>query len=131
MQHEYQYGVQTMLRAWVAVWMLVSYLPSAWAAEAVGTVSLVKGVVTANSAEQGLRTLDKGSEVYVLDAIETAQDSFVVVVMNDQGKLTLRPNSHLLVQAYNQTAGQEEEKLKLIKGGLRAVTGLILSLIHI
>ncbi len=104
------------------VLMPVSYAQSA---QIIGEVSLVKGVVTAQSAIQAIRTLAKGSEVYLKDQIETAKDSFVVIKMADGGKLTLRPETQLLVQAYNQTAGQEEEKLKLIKGGLRALSGLI------
>lgn len=112
-------------QAFLAICLGLLLVAKAQAQLAVGEVSLVKGVVTANSAAHGLRTLDRGSEVFVEDEIETAQDSFVVVVMRDQGKLTLRPNTRLQVQAYNQQPGQEEERLKLIKGGLRAVTGLI------
>ncbi|MEE9448057.1 MAG: FecR family protein [Arenicellales bacterium] len=91
----------------------------------VGKVSLLKGVVTAQSVDQALRTLAKGSEILLSDELETSQDSFVVIKMSDGGKITLRPNTILQVLAYSEKPGAEEEKMKLVKGGLRAITGAI------
>ena len=60
---------------------------------AVGKVILLKGIVTANSQHRSLTALAKGSEIYLHDRIETAASSFVVIRMNDGGKLTLRPEN--------------------------------------
>lgn len=117
--------IQLLCWAFTILSLLLLIQPSSAQESAIGQVSLVKGVVTADSQTHGLRILDKGSQVYVHDEIETAENSFVVVAMSDQGKLTLRPDSKLLVQVYNAKVGQEQERLKLLKGGLRAVSGLI------
>lgn len=93
--------------------------------QTVGTVSLLKGVVTAQTEGQAVRILARGSDIFLLDQLETSEDSFVVVKMSDNGKMTLRPNTILKVQAYNQSPGKEQESMKLIKGGLRILTGLI------
>lgn len=91
----------------------------------IGKIALVKGVATSKSQSGTLTTLAKNSPIYVSDVIETASRSFVVVKFNDGGKLTLRPESQFAINEYNDTKGQEKESFKLIKGGLRAVTGAI------
>ena len=92
---------------------------------AIGRVLLVKGVVTAFTEEGQLRTLDKGSEVFKKDTIETAGDSFIVMKMNDDTKLTMRPNSEMKLDEFDQTEGEEKAIFNLLKGGLRTVTGAI------
>lgn len=98
---------------------------SSSALQLVGTVSLVKGVVTASSTQRDLTTLAKGSPVYLYDRIVTTAKSFVVINFTDQGKLTLRPDSVFAINDYSDLPGQEKESFSLIKGGLRAVTGAI------
>lgn len=95
------------------------------AREVVGNVTLLKGVVTAQADDKTLRTLAKGSEIFLSDQLETSRDSFVVIKMTDGGKFTLRPETVLQVIAYSQEPGKEEEKMRLLKGGLRAITGAI------
>lgn len=112
---------------WLSL-ILILFMPmsSLYSQETVvGKVSLLKGVVTAETQGQATRLLAKGSEVFLKDRIETSEDSFVVVKMADNGKLTLRPETVLEVQSYSQVPGKEQERLKLIKGGLRVLTGLI------
>lgn len=94
-------------------------------APAIGKVVLLKGIVTANSEHRPLTALAKGSEIYLHDRIETAASSFIVIRMNDGGKLTLRPESQMNINDYNDKKGQERQLIELIKGGFRAVTGAI------
>lgn len=95
------------------------------AVPAVGKVILLKGIVTANSQHRSLTALAKGADIYLHDRIETAASSFIVIRMNDGGKLTLRPETQLNINDYNDRKGQERQLFELIKGGLRAVTGAI------
>ena len=95
------------------------------AASAIGSVLLSKGVVTSLSAAGELRTLAKKSEVFVKDTITTAQDSFVVIKMIDDTKLTMRPNSEITLDGYSEEEGKESATIGLIKGGLRTLTGAI------
>ena len=91
----------------------------------VGEIALTKGVVTARSPQRSLTALAKGSPVYLGDNIETASRSFTVIKFNDNGKVTLRPESSFEINEYNSAEGQEKQSFELLKGGLRAVTGAI------
>ena len=92
---------------------------------AIGNVLIAKGVVTASVNNSGLRTLSKGSEVFLGETISTASDSFVVLKMNDQSKLSLRPSSEITLEKFTEESGKEEALFDLIKGGLRAISGEI------
>jgi len=100
---------------------------SAFAAlgQPIGEVALAKGVATARSGDREVTALAKASPVYKGDILETAARSFLVVKFNDGGKITLRPDSQFEIDEFDDTPGKEKESFKLIKGGLRAVTGAI------
>ncbi|MBX2869197.1 MAG: FecR family protein [Acidiferrobacterales bacterium] len=97
--------------------------PQAFANTAIGNVLIAKGVVTASINNSGLRTLSKGSEVFLGETVSTASDSFVVLKMTDQSKLSLRPSSEITLEKFTQESGKEEALFDLIKGGLRAISG--------
>lgn len=111
--------------ATVLLYLFIAFTSTARAADQAGEVILIKGVVTAQAPGSAARTVDKGSAVFEKEHITTAADSYVVIRMADGGKLTLRPNTELVVEAFSQKPDQETEKLRLLKGGLRAVTGAI------
>lgn len=90
-----------------------------------GSVLMVKGVVTATSETQLSRTLVKGAAVFSGDVINTAPQSFTVIRMLDNTKLTMRPDTTIAIGEFNLDKGKEEACVNLIKGGLRTVTGLI------
>ncbi len=91
----------------------------------IGTVLIAKGVVTANSQETGIRTLEKGANVFLGETISTAIDSFVVLKMIDKSKLSIRPQSEMTLKAFSEESGKEEALFDLVKGGLRALSGEI------
>lgn len=121
------------LRLFTAVSLVLCamWIQTVWAQESqdnpvqIGTVALVKGVVTATSEVRELTALAKGSPIYLFDLIETTARSFVVIEFNDQGKLTLRPNTAFEIKDYSDVPGQEQQSYELLKGGLRAVTGAL------
>ncbi len=120
-----------LMRFQVKIALILGFLsiglssPMVGLAATIGEVALAKGVVTAQSAERGLVSLAKGSPIFEGDMLETSERSFLVVKFSDGGKITLRPESQFNIDEYNASPGQEKESFRLIKGGLRAVTGAI------
>jgi len=109
---------------WCTIFCLLVLLPFKVIANTpVGSVLIAKGVVTASVKNSGLRTLSKGSEVFLGETISTASDSFVVVKMNDNSKVSLRPLSEVILEKYSEESGKEEALFDLLKGGLRAISG--------
>lgn len=96
-----------------------------YAATENGTALMIRGVVTATSESKVSRTLIKGGAVFSGDVVSTAPQSFAVIRMLDDTKLTLRPDTTIAIGEFNLDEGKEEGCVNLIKGGLRTVTGLI------
>ncbi|MEO0367483.1 MAG: FecR family protein [Pseudomonadota bacterium] len=105
--------------------LLICVLFSANATASTGKVILAKGVVTATGADKASRVLAKNSPVKVGDIVNTATKSFAVIKMIDNTKLTLKPNTTVVLGEFNMKEGKEEACINLVKGGLRTVTGLI------
>jgi len=88
-----------------------------------GMVVASRGEVIAMS-NGGSRELKQGDFIYVNDEIMTTNRSFVVLQFEDGAKVTVRPDSTLIIEQYlyNGDAGDEAE-LNLVSGGLRVITG--------
>ena len=88
-----------------------------------GMVVASRGEVIALS-NGGSRELKQGEFVYVSDEIMTTNRSFVVLQFEDGAKVTVRPDSTLIIETYlyNGDANDEAE-LNLVSGGLRVITG--------
>ncbi len=99
--------------------------PAARAAEPAGTVLLVKGDVQAQAADGTTRTLGKGAELFTGDTVRTQAKSYLVIRFTDGGKLTVRPATELVIDEYAYGGDNDGSTLKLVKGGLRALTGAI------
>ncbi len=94
-------------------------------AAAVGNVVFAKGAVSARDGDGGVRLLGRDSEVFRLDTISTADNSFAVIRFLDQTKMSIRPNSEIVIDEFNGEVGSEAAEFNLLKGGLRAITGAI------
>ena len=123
MSKPYQLNVNLNLaRVFVSVLMLPLASPL-WANDAVGKVTLIKGEVTAQLADQPRCLLLLGSEIFLQDKLVSYTDAYVVIKMNDNSKLTMRPESELQVRSQSEnTSGYY---LASIKKGLRAVSDII------
>jgi len=88
-----------------------------------GMVVASRGEVIAMS-NGGSRELKQGDFIFVNDEIMTTNRSFVVLQFEDGAKVTVRPDSTLIIEQYlyNGDAGDEAE-LNLVSGGLRVITG--------
>ena len=106
-----------------------------------GTVTLVTGHASAATPSGEIRELVKGGSVYSGEVITTSTASFVNVEFSDGGRVLLRPETRFAIERYQFAGGteaaagapgqtqaqvpQENAFFRLLKGGFRAVSGLI------
>lgn len=93
-----------------------------------GRVMRIVGNAVAKQVDGQVRKLTLGSSVFEGDTLQSDIESHIVVVFRDGGRITLQQRSIFKVEAFKyDRAGkvQENAVLRLIKGGVRVVTGLI------
>ena len=108
-----------------------------FAADSAGTATLVTGHVSAAAPSGEVRDLIKGGAVYAGEMIITAAGSYVNIEFSDGGRVLLRPETRFAIERYQyagaqapaggpaQPVRQESAFFRLLKGGFRAVSGLI------
>lgn len=98
----------------------------AWA-QAAGEVEFARGVGFAQTAGQAPRTLGKGLQLQQGDRITTSEGASAIVKLADGTRMTVRPNSEIVLTQYRfkENAPDNSMLLQMIRGGFRAVTGLI------
>ena len=113
----------TLIKSVLAAALLAPLL-----AFAQGQVQHLSGTLHVQRADGSIRILSEKSQVLTGDVVSTERDSYAQIRMTDGGQITLRPNTQLRIEGY-QFSEKEPEKdnfvFALLKGGLRAVTGLI------
>lgn len=88
-----------------------------------GMVVASRGEVSA-LADGNSRELKQGDFVYVNDEIATGARSFAVLQFTDGAKVTVRPDSKLVIETYLYAGNDSDEAtLNLVSGGLRVITG--------
>jgi len=112
-----------------AALMTMGFLLSgtAQAAAPAGEIVKVVGRASAISSAGGLRRLDQGGALNNGDVVVTAAGSFVRMKLSDGGYIVLRPNTRFQIEDYAFADKAEDSRsvFNLLKGGFRAVTGLI------
>lgn len=103
-----------------------------WAAQAfaagAGTVTHLSGTLSVKRADGTTKLLAVKSEVFPGDVLSTAEGTYARVKFVDGGEVVLRPASQIKLDAYAFNDKQPENDnavMSLLKGGFRAVTGLI------
>ncbi|MGZ5848401.1 MAG: FecR family protein, partial [Ramlibacter sp.] len=96
-------------------------------AQAAGEVEFSRGVGFAQAAGQAPRTLGKGLELHEGDRLTTSDGASAIVKLQDGTRMTVRPNSELVLQQYRfrESAPDNGMLMQLVRGGFRAITGLI------
>jgi len=97
-------------------------------AQGAGTVTHLSGTLSVQRADGSVRILSQKSEVNRGDVLTTQRDSYAQINMTDGSSMTMRPDTQLRIEQYNfvQDKPQEDNSfLRLLKGGLRTVTGLV------
>ncbi len=90
-----------------------------------GAANLVasRGEVLATSSDVQ-RSLTQGDPVFVEDQVTTGDQSFAILQFIDGAKVTVRPNSKLIIEQYIFNGGADDAAtLNLLEGGLRIITG--------
>lgn len=106
--------------------LLAFFAGSVWAAA--GTVVHLSGSLSVQRPDGSSTILARNSPVNPGDVLTTAPDSYAQVNFSDGSSITLRPNTTVRVEAYNfvrEQPQQDNSLLRLVKGGMRSVTGLI------
>lgn len=100
---------------------------SAWCGVA-GQFQFVAGDVRILAANGQSRPAQKGQDISEGETVVTGANASAQLKMIDGGILALRPESQLKMDAYvfkGREDGSEKANMSLVKGGLRAISGLI------
>lgn len=95
------------------------------AAAPAATVEVAEGLVTAQRPGEEARFLGKDDPIFETDTLTTGRRAYTVIRFADGARMTLRPGTVFGVEKYAHGASEESALLRLFKGGLRALTGLI------
>ena len=107
---------------------LLALLSSAVLAQSAGTVTHLSGTLSVQRPDGSVRILSQKSEVFQGDTLTTQRDSYAQISFTDGSSMTMRPNTQMKIEQYVfvQDRPQEDNSfMRLIKGGLRTVTGLV------
>ncbi len=101
--------------------------PPVTQSQVVGRVMLAQGELSAKEESGKERKLLLGGPVYEGDTLITGSKTYAVVAFRDEGRVSLQENTQFRVEKfkYNKARSEENAVLRLLKGGVRVVTGLI------
>lgn len=103
--------------------MCVSVSGPALTADGAAILVASRGDVSAETDGVG-RALAQGDSIFEADLVATGDRSFAVLQFIDGAKVTVRPNSKLIIKEYVYNGGDEDAAtLSLVQGGLRVITG--------
>jgi hypothetical protein len=94
---------------------------------AVGRVMLTRGELSAKEVNGSERKLQLAAPIYEGDILVTGAKSYAVVAFRDEGRVTLQENTQFRVEKfkYDKAKSDESAIMRLLKGGVRVITGLI------
>lgn len=104
---------------------------SVFAADA-GKALFVVGDVKIDSATRGLSGLSKNDRLDVGDTVVTGTNGRAQLLLNDNTKIALRPDTQFQIEAFSYSADGDaaqiaiadtETRFELLKGGFRSITG--------
>lgn len=110
---------------WIA---LGAAAPLAQAAGPIGQITHLSGVLAVERSDGSSKVLALKSDVHEGDLLTTQKDTYARIKFVDGAEAVLRPDSQLKIANYAYAAdkpGNDSVVLSMLKGGLRAVTGLI------
>ena len=114
---------------WLASLAVFGFLcaPLAQAQSTAGEVEFSRGVGFAQTPGEGPRTLGRGLPLREGDRLTTSEGATAIIKLQDGTRMTVRPNSELVLQQYQfrENAPDNSFLMQLVRGGFRAVTGVI------
>lgn len=119
--------VRSSPSALAALGMFLLVAAAGAAAQSAGEVEFSRGVGFAQTAGQTPRTLGKGLPVREGDRLTTSEGASAIIRLQDGTRMTVRPNSEIVLQQFQfkDNAPDNSMLMQLVRGGFRAVTGLI------
>src|SRR6185369_10460005 len=113
--------------AHAAVGIFLLLAASMASAQSAGEVEFARGVGFAQMPGQAPRTLGKGLPLKEGDRLTTADGASAIIKLDDGTRMTVRPNSEIVLQQYRfkENAPDNSMLMQLVRGGFRALTGLI------
>ena len=96
-------------------------------ADPAGQVTHLSGILSVKRGE-ATKMLSVKSEVQEGDMLTTESETYARIKFVDGGEVVMRPGTQLKVASYSFTENKPQADnvvLNMVKGGLRAVTGLI------
>jgi len=99
---------------------------STWASEVIGGVRTLTGTVTLLRAGEEL-PVAMGDPVELMDELRTGSNSSLGVILDDETRLSLGPDSVLVVDAmvYTPATGEGALSVNLLNGTLSYISGAI------
>lgn len=113
---------------WLLVLVLLALLGPwgvAVAQQPVGNVEYVRGLVSAQQPKGVARLLEKNDPLHEGDTLTTTEKSYAMISLSDGSRMTLRPGTTFKLERFSQSVGNETAAFSLLRGGLRALTGLV------
>lgn len=110
-----------------AIGLCLLLAAAAAGAQMAGEVEFSRGVGFAQTPGQAPRTLGKGLPLKEGDRLTTAEGGSAIIKLEDGTRMTVRPNSEIVLRQYQfkENASNNSMLMQLVRGGFRAVTGLI------
>lgn len=108
--------------------LLALVLPAQLLAAGAARLDFASGDVSARSASGVVRSLTKGSELQAGDTVLTGREGRAQMRFSDGAMVSLQPQSEFSLDDYRfsgKADGDERGFFRLLKGGLRTLTGLI------
>ena len=129
MAHSFNATSSRTLVSIVLLW-LVPMAPAAFAdsPSVAATAQFVSGAVTLVTPDGNREPVERGKELRAGDTLLTGDDGRIHLRFNDGGFVSLIPNSEFRIEAYAYSGtldGTERLSMRLLKGGLRTMTGRI------
>lgn len=93
-----------------------------------GTVQHLSGTLSAQRPDGTVRLLSEKSQIRPGDVIATERDSYAQLRFPDGGRITMRPSSKVKLDSFRFDKKEPQRDsfvMSLLRGGFRAVTGLI------
>jgi hypothetical protein len=111
----------------VSLWILVAFSATAQTSmsPAVARVAVSVGDATKVSSAGRVESLQVGSLLAAGDRVRTGPDAVAILVFSDEGRISLRSDSELLIRHYEiDPAGVKTRiELELLKGTVRQISG--------
>lgn len=120
------FTIQGFVKAATAL-ALTLMAASALAAGA-GVITHLSGTMSVQRPDGSVRILSQKSEVQPGDVLTTQRDSYAQINFTDGSAATMRPETTMKLESYSFSQEKPQADtmfMRLLKGGLRTVTGLI------